>query len=127
MSDAVFDASVVLAAILREPGGMAAQELDAPALVSTVNYAEVRSKLSELGLDRSSINEALEMINMNLIDFDAAQAELAADLRASTRSLGLSLGDRCCLALAISRSAIAVTADRSWERAEVPVEIRLVR
>jgi ribonuclease VapC len=127
MSDTVFDASVVLAAILREPGGAAAQELDAPALVSTVNYAEVRSKLGELGLDRSSIDEALEMINVDLIDFDAVQAELAADLRASTRSLGLSLGDRCCLALAISRGAIAVTADRSWERAEVPIEIRLVR
>jgi PIN domain nuclease of toxin-antitoxin system len=35
-------------------------------------------------------------------------------LRPVTKHLGLSLGDRGCLALAILKNATAVTADKSW-------------
>lgn len=35
-------------------------------------------------------------------------------LRPMTRQVGLSLGNRACLALAKSRQAIALTADRAW-------------
>ncbi len=39
------------------------------------------------------------------------QALIAGALRTSTRSLGLSLGERACLALAIELNAIAMTSD----------------
>ena len=44
-----------------------------------------------------------------------ALAIASGKLRASTRTLGLSLGDRCCLALALEHGAEVVTADRPWK------------
>jgi ribonuclease VapC len=46
-----------------------------------------------------------------------------------TRSAGLSLGDRACLALAVRLGTKALTADRSWSRIAraVGVEVELIR
>ena len=49
-----------------------------------------------------------------MVDFDAAQAKVAGDLRSLTRAQGLSLGDRTCLALAPALGLPAMTADRAW-------------
>jgi PIN domain nuclease of toxin-antitoxin system len=48
-------------------------------------------------------------------------------LRAGTRGKGLSLGDRYCLALAASRNAVAVTADRAWANLDIGLSIEMVR
>jgi PIN domain nuclease of toxin-antitoxin system len=49
-----------------------------------------------------------------------------AHLRAETRSAGLSLGDRACLALAGDLGRPALTADKVWR--DLPrVEVRVVR
>jgi ribonuclease VapC len=39
----------------------------------------------------------------------------AGQLRKSTRSIGLSLGDRCCLALGQHLNAEIITADKPWK------------
>jgi PIN domain nuclease of toxin-antitoxin system len=47
---------------------------------------------------------------------------------ASTRKLGLSLGDRACLALAKRLRVPAYTADRAWAAVQVPgIVVRTVR
>jgi ribonuclease VapC len=127
MAEVVLDASVLLAAILEEPGHEAVLELSDPALLSAVNLAEARSRLVDHGFDRKAIDTSIGLFNMTIIDFDAELADISADLRPSTRSAGLSLGDRACLALAQKRGAVALTADRAWARIDVPVEIRVVR
>ena len=50
-----------------------------------------------------------------LLPFTAEQALISGLLRPGTRALGLSLGDRCCLALAQVLKAEVVTADRPWK------------
>jgi PIN domain nuclease of toxin-antitoxin system len=127
VSEIVLDASAILAAILREPGGERIGRLTGSLLVSAVNYAEVGSRLSDLGFERSFLPNAVTMLGFEVVPLDARQAEDIAGLRAQTRSAGLSLGDRACLALAISRNAKALTADRAWQGLSVPAEIELVR
>jgi len=50
-------------------------------------------------------------------------AETAARLGRPTRSLG----DRACLALATARGLPVLSADRSWARRDVGVEVQLIR
>ena len=127
MADVVLDASVVLAAILGEPGQEAVLALRETALVSAVNVAETRSRLADHGLDRAAIDASMALIDIRVVDFDAEQAALSADFRPATRPVGLSLGDRACLALARQKGAIALTADRAWAGVDVAVDIRVVR
>lgn len=114
MSKRVLDSSAILAAMLCEPGGDLVGSMLASGIVSAVNVAEVFSKLSEKGLlDEEAVSD-FRQLGLEIVDHDLEQAVKVAELRPLTRHLGLSLGDRSCLALAILRNATAITADRSW-------------
>jgi ribonuclease VapC len=123
----VFDASVVLAIVFREPGHEVMMNLKGVALVSSVNIAEARSRLLDCGYQRDDMDRVLGNINIQIVDFDAEQAVLSAELRQPTRALGLSLGDRACLALGLLKRAVVYTADRAWSKLDLPVEVRVVR
>jgi PIN domain nuclease of toxin-antitoxin system len=66
-------------------------------------------------------------LGLSFIELDPPQARAIAALRPLTRPLGLSLGDRACLALAQQLRRPALTAERSWARLDVGVEVRLIR
>ena len=55
------------------------------------------------------------------------QAKLAGTLVNQTRSLGLSLGDRACLALGLTLKAPVCTADKSWKSLKVGLRIHIIR
>ena len=113
----VFDASALLVMLFDEPGAQkAAAELETrDGVASAVNYAEVISKLMERGLPEEAALQAWRGLSVEVHPLDAAMALDAARLRATTRSQGLSLGDRCCLALARQLGNVpVVTADRAW-------------
>ena len=114
----VFDASAVLAALLDEPGGAACEKLleEGDGLIGSVNYVEVMTKLFDLGVSEADAATAWHNLPIEIEVLDEATALAAARLRPLTRALGLSLGDRCCLALAQSHSAPVVTADRQWKK-----------
>jgi len=59
--------------------------------------------------------------------FDAGLAYLAGLLRPQTKGIGLSLGDRACLALGRHMRLPVLTADRAWAKLRVGVEIRVIR
>lgn len=116
----VYDASALLAVIFSEPGADGVLELlsQPGGEVSAVNWSEVGAKLAERGLHADDIARELSAFGLDVIPFDEEQANLAAALRPATRELGLSLGDRCCLALARTRGARAATADANWKKLE---------
>lgn len=123
----VLDSSALLAFLCREPG----MEVVGPRLrhaqLSTVNYAEVLAKLAELGVEAESVREILDNLEVCIIDFARAHATIAAALRETTRSLGLSLGDRACLALGIFEQAVVLTADRVWAASAVSIVVKVIR
>ncbi len=128
----VLDASALLALMQSEPGSEVVDALleDHECVASSVNIAEVGSKLVDKGLAPDQLSRVLSQIDVQTIDFDAEQATACAALRATTRELGLSLGDRACLALARGMQATAVTADRAWadlDESVIGVRVQLIR
>lgn len=112
----VLDSSAILATIYQETGAEIVEAMLENSIVSSVNLAEVFTKLAEKGRLTLSIVDDFRQLGLEIVDFDLEQAVKAAELRPLTKHLGLSLGDRSCLALAILRNATAVTADRDWKK-----------
>lgn len=127
MSEHVLDASALLAVMLEERGAEKVRELLPGAIVGAVNLAEVVAKLQERGAPDENIDRNIARLNLPVIPFDAAHAMTAGKLRARTRSLGLSLGDRACLALALARGLPAVTTDRGWAALDIGAEVIVAR
>jgi ribonuclease VapC len=127
VSRVVLDSSALLAFIHGEPGGEVVAGVVGQALVSSVNLAEVVTKLVERTGSLDLARAALGMANVDVIDFDSMQAEQVGVLAMRTRSRGLSLGDRACLALAAREAAPVLTADRIWATLKLDVEVRLIR
>lgn len=126
MSAAVFDSSAILTLLNSEPGSEKLSALDG-SISSAVNLAEVQTKLVAKGLDPVVAWEVTLGAVNEASDFTVAHAELAGSLVSKTRSLGLSLGDRACLALAISLDAPVYTADRAWNKLKLPIRIHVIR
>ncbi len=127
MSKVVLDASALLALLNDETGAEIVKGSLPDALISTVNLAEVVTRLSLIGMPGEQIREILTLLGLGIVPFDEEQAFLAGLFAARTHSLGLSLGDRACLALASATGSTAVTADRVWKNLKLGVEIQLVR
>jgi len=124
----VLDASALLAVLNSEPGAeRLTPQILAAATSSTVNLAEVHSKLVQRGLSRDAAWDAANAVVHEASAFTAEQARTAGDLVLQTRALGLSLGDRACLALALALRAPVYTADRSWKNLSVGVRIHMIR
>jgi len=95
--------------------------------MSTVNLAEVHSKLVSRGVPPDDAWEATLSPISEAVPFTSAHAKLAGDLVARTRTLGLSLGDRACLALGLALKAPIYTADRSWNKLRLGARIHVIR
>ena len=123
----VLDASALLALLNGEDGAEAVAAVLPEAAVSAVNISEVVAKLAEAGMPRKAIRDALQGLPLDVVPFDQEQAYEAGLLRPSTRGIGLSLGDRACLSLALRLALPALTADRTWQQLAVGAKVRLIR
>ena len=115
VADIVLDASAILAVIFDEPGADRVAPHLPGAMVSTVNVAEVMTKLFDLGMPQETVDAVVAGLQFKVLPFDFDHASDAARLRLQTRDAGLSLGDRACLALAKLHDVPALTADRAWK------------
>lgn len=97
-----------------EPGADKVLAMLPGAYLSSVNFAEIISRLCDWGKSASEGISDVEALGVEIVDFDVDQAAAAGELRPMTRSLGLSLGDRACLALARRQGLPVLTADRAW-------------
>ena len=124
---AVLDASAVLAVLNGEAGAAAVRDILMGASMSATNYSEVLSKLVDYGHDDDDAIGALDALPLDVLPVDMAQARRAGLLRRRTRELGLSLGDRACLALAVELGLPAITADRAWAALDLGVDVTVIR
>jgi PIN domain nuclease of toxin-antitoxin system len=123
----VFDASAILAHLNDEPGAERTAAFLGDAIICAVNYSEIVAKLVERGASLSLIRPALSRYGLEIVPFDGDLAERAGALRAKTRALGLSLGDRACLALAKRVRLPVLTADRMWKELDLHIDVEVLR
>ena len=127
MNRVVLDASAVLALLNDEVGAKIVQESLPGAIISSVNFAEVVTRLTILGMPENEIRDALNILALDITPFDEDQAFLAGILAIKTKQLGLSLGDRACLGLALKTGSAALTSDKVWQALDIGVDVRVIR
>lgn len=127
MSRYVLDASALLALLLAEIGADAVWQRRHGALISAVNYAEVLTRLVRHGKPLDQCEARLNLLELEIVPFDRPQASATAALFAVGKPLGLSLGDRACLALGVSRGLPVLTAERAWREVELAIPIEVIR
>ncbi|MBI4311979.1 MAG: type II toxin-antitoxin system VapC family toxin [Chloroflexi bacterium] len=123
----VLDASALLAAVLGEPGEVAVREALPVAAISSVNWSEVLQKTIASGSPVEGLRDEFERIGLVIQPFTAEDAALAASLWTRTRTAGLSLADRACLALGARLGLPVLTTDHPWASLDVGVNVRLLR
>lgn len=128
MNEVVLDASAALCYLQREQGF---QKIDLyiglrRAYISSVNLSEVIAKLVENGTQIELAVLAVRQLDLKVVIFDEFLGIETARLRPSTRSLGLSLADRCCIALAKHLRLPVFTTDKAWRFIKAGVKINLI-
>ena len=126
----MLDTSALLTILNDEAGAdQLPQESDllSNAVMSTVNLAEAQGKLVSNGISPEQAWEAILVPIHEAFALDQEQAKLAGTLLLKTRVLGLSLGDRACLALGIVLNAPVYTADRLWAKLDLGIPIHIIR
>ncbi len=129
MNKVVLDASAVLALLQGEEG--ANRVRDALRLsvcyISAANLAEVAGKLFERLGKRDQVRELLTIPGLEVLPVTEEDAFLAAELTVQAKALGLSLGDRLCLALGMQEGAKVLTADQVWLQLKVGPKVESIR
>ncbi len=124
---AVLDASAILAVLFNEPGSKAILPHLQGGLLSAVNLAEVYARLLAGGAPADFAWDRVLHLGCVVSPFDDQQARLAGELRGVSRSLGLSFGDRACLALATQRHATAYTTNPAWRSLSLGIDVKVIR
>ena len=98
-------------------------------VMSTINVAEVAKYFVEKhNIAISVIKSAIESNLYEVIPFDAEQAYISAELITITKKYGLSIGDRACLALGMTKGYPVYTADKIWANLNIPnLSINIIR
>jgi ribonuclease VapC len=127
MTEWVLDASAALVLLLDEPGAERVATALASAVISSVNAAEVVHRLIRGGAQPQDARLLVLALDCPIASVDAELGFRAGMLSEATRTKGLSLGDRVCLALAEREQVPALTADRAWQTLDLGIEVQLIR
>jgi ribonuclease VapC len=129
----VLDASALLAWLQGEQGAdLVIEALAAGTVISVFNWVEALSKVADTGHNPETLVAELARLGFDretlpiegVTDADAMEI---ARLRPLTRTHGLSICDRACLALAERLALPVVTADREWVSLDLGVTVTLIR
>jgi ribonuclease VapC len=118
---------VLLALLFDEPGAERFADAFSRACMSAVNLGEVLTRVRRDGHPVGAVLARIEPLGIEWVSFTATDAARVAELWPATHVLGLSLGDRACIALAIQREWRVMTADQAWTRLNLGVPIVLIR
>ena len=128
MSKCILDSSSLIAMLNSETGADMVESLLTHSIMSTINVAEVVAELDKklsIAPEQSRVI-ILDVVNQ-IIPFDFDHAIEAGRLRKYTQKFGLSLGDRACIALALSTGYPVYTTDKIWSQLDLGCEVIVIR
>jgi ribonuclease VapC len=120
MARAVLDASAVLALLRDEPGAEQIAGYAGDSLISTVNLQEVVKALLVRGFAQDTVRAMIDAVHIEARAHEIPDAHAAAALHGHTKAKGSGLGDRSCMALAITENLPAITTDKEWAELAIP-------
>ncbi len=125
----ILDASALIALMNGEAGSTMVEEIIGDSIMSAVNVSEVAKFLIDRrGYSKQEAGEVIEQLVSDIMTFNSEQAYVAAELYTATKSFGLSMGDRACLALSKVAGYPIYTADTIWDKVKVvDINIKLIR
>lgn len=85
------------------------------------------TKVIEHDLAPEMVLGILRHLPIDFLEHGTDDANRAAKLRPLSRHLGLSLGDRVCLALGQRLALPVITSDRRWADLDCGIDVRLIR
>jgi ribonuclease VapC len=127
VSNAILDASAVLAVLQRERGHAAVIPHLRGGMISAVNYSEVLKKVIENGGELAKTRLILASFTLVIVPFDETHAAQSAELWTAGKPLGWSFADRACIALGMARKTQVLTADTRLAGADLPVKVMVIR
>jgi PIN domain nuclease of toxin-antitoxin system len=123
----LLDTSAIITLLKKEPGYEILDEIIASSAMSVVNLTELVSMLTRSGVIDHEVDEVIKDIVPEILQFTEDIAIEAGKLIKHTKSYGLSLGDRACIATGIQHNMKIFTADKIWKELKLPVEIIIIR
>jgi PIN domain nuclease of toxin-antitoxin system len=123
----LLDTSAIIALLRKEPGYEILEDLIANSSISSVNLSELVAVLARSGITETEIDEIITDLVPEIIPFSENLAIQAGKLTNQTKGLGLSLGDRACIATGIHHNMTIYTTDKIWQELKAPADIILVR
>jgi PIN domain nuclease of toxin-antitoxin system len=123
----VLDSSALMAMLRNEEGADRVQAALGRCFISSVNLAEVQTKLVDAGMDEDVAWLHISAAECPTVHFSDDLARVTGALVRVTRPYGLSLGDRACLALAIERKATVYTTNRVWKNLGLGIRVEVIR
>jgi ribonuclease VapC len=128
MASVVFDASAILALLRDEPGADIVANHIGNGIISAVNFQEVIKELLRRGIPMEAALELLDALHLNIHPHGPQDAMAAAGLYLATKQYGSGLGDRTCMALAMTQGLPALTADQAWGKIVVAgLTVQIIR
>ncbi len=127
---AVLDASAVLAVLYTEPGGQEVYKYLDGGVITAINLAEVLQRIRQRSTTAAEADDAPAVfaalgLQVHTV-FTEKNAARSAEIWSMAQHLGLSLGDRCCLAIADDvPNGFVVTADTAWTKLPDELGIRV--
>lgn len=123
----LLDSSALIAYINDEPGGEQMDKfLNEPLAISAVNLVETILKLRRIFPNKKFGIETFRKLQLKILPF--RQIDLIACIDTfSGDEKDISLADKICMATAVARHCPVVTADRSWLKLKLPIEVVCIR
>ncbi len=113
-NNVILDSSALLALLKNEPGADIVESLLGTITMSSINVSEVATVLLDSDMTLQECQDTVLPFISSIVPYDEEQAFLVADLRKKTKTYGLSLGDRACIALGQKMQLPIYTADKIW-------------